>query len=408
MTSENNSNSNRTTIIGLGIAAVSLVLGIALGNLGPEILKAAKQVPSPSPTVDPNLLSGVIVRVDDGDTVVIRQVDGRETLLRLAGVDAPEKGQPFYDEATDALEEAVLNRPAQVVITERNANPFFARITVDGRDVGPGLVQAGFAWASEGSTSDAEYLKSLKFTENQSRMTKVGLWDDPNAALSPWEFRQMVDKGTVDATVIARSVYPSLVHLFTFDSWGQMKTGSGFFISENQIATNFHVIQDGSRTFAKIVGHKEAIEITGVVAFDPDKDLAILQISNFAGFPLRIASGDSPVRSGEKIYALGNPFGLEGSISDGIVSGMQLREIDGQNYIQITAPISSGNSGGPIVNSNGNVVGVATMYLRGGQNLNFAVPVSQLEYMQSRITTPIPVSQVAVRTNCFPYTADCQ
>ena len=89
---------------------------------------------------------------------------------------------------------------------------------------------------------------------------------------------------------------------------------------------------------------------------------------------LKIA--ESPPDVGEKIVVVGSPFGLDQTVTDGVISGF--RQIDDLKIIQISAPISPGSSGGPVVNLKGEVIGVATFYLRGGQNLNFAIPASKI------------------------------
>ena len=143
------------------------------------------------------------------------------------------------------------------------------------------------------------------------------------------------------------------------------------------MATNYHVIEGASSGFAKIVGGTSTYRIEGTVGIDKSKDLALLKLTGANGKPLGLAD-ISQIEVGQEVFALGNPRALEGTISPGIISGMNLREVDNENLIQITAPISAGSSGGPVVNKKGEVVGVAVASLRNGQNLNFAVPASYL------------------------------
>ena len=145
--------------------------------------------------------------------------------------------------------------------------------------------------------------------------------------------------------------------------------------------------------------------IMGVVAVDTQHDLVLLQLSQVRAVPLKL--GDvSQLETGEAIYALGNPEGLEGTISPGIVSGIRLRQIGGsENLMQITAPISHGSSGGPVVNVRGEVIGVAVSQLRDGQNLNFAVPAPYLALlMASMRSSPVPLSSTGADgiTNTVP------
>jgi len=111
------------------------------------------------------------------------------------------------------------------------------------------------------------------------------------------------------------------------------------------------------------------------VAKDEGRDLAVLRIEGTRAPPLGLATTDGAVAIGDEIYVAGNPRGLEGSFSKGNVAA--IRESGGVRVLQITAPISRGSSGGPVLNDQGEVVGIVTLYLRDAQNLNFAVDVSE-------------------------------
>ena len=199
---------------------------------------------------------------------------------------------------------------------------------------------------------------------------------------------------TQDARQIARNVFPSVVLLEMTDSSGEtIALGSGFFVREDVIATNYHVIKGAAGGSVKIVGQNHKYKITGVVAADTRHDLVLLKLLQVKAAPLKL--GDvSQLETGEPIYALGNPEGLEGTISPGIVSGMGLRRIQGENLIQITAPISHGSSGGPVVNAKGEVVGIAVSFLTDGQNLNFAVPAPYLALLLANMKPLVALSSV--------------
>jgi S1-C subfamily serine protease len=209
---------------------------------------------------------------------------------------------------------------------------------------------------------------------------------------------------TQDSRQIARKVFPSVVLLEMNDSSGQtVALGSGFFVREDVIATNYHVIKGRAGGFAKIVGQNQKYRIMGVVAVDPQHDLVLLQLSQVRAVPLKL--GDvSQLETGEPIYALGNPEGLEGTISPGIVSGIRLRQLGGETLMQITAPISHGSSGGPVVNVRGEVIGVAVSYVRDGQNLNFAVPAPYLALLLASMRSPVPLGSTGIDeiTNTVP------
>lgn len=189
------------------------------------------------------------------------------------------------------------------------------------------------------------------------------------------------------ARELAKSVFPSVVSLVmsaglqSSRSGGFLivreprKLGSGFFVREDVVATNAHVIQGATRGYVKFIGQEAQHEIVGVVGIDIQHDLALVKISHMKAQPLPL--GDpAQVAVGEQIYAVGTPQGLEGTFSPGLVSGIRTAET-GTLY-QITAPISPGSSGGPILTQDGKVIGVAVGVFRAGQNLNFAVPVTYL------------------------------
>ena len=96
---------------------------------------------------------------------------------------------------------------------------------------------------------------------------------------------------------------------------------------------------------------------------------------------------------GETVYAVGNPRGLEGTFSDGIISSIRLR--DGDKLIQITAPISRGSSGGPVLNQKGEAIGVSVLSVINGQNLNFAIPSNYLKSLLTKVGVAKPLSHLA-------------
>ena len=199
---------------------------------------------------------------------------------------------------------------------------------------------------------------------------------------------------------IAEETLPSTVLLEMEDSNGQPHgVGSGFFVGNGEIATNFHVVEGAEKGSAKLFNRAERYDIEGYTVLDVDNDLIILKLQDIdQTIVSRIALplGDSEsIRIGDQIYAVGNPEGLEGTISDGIISGIR-RLNRGYQRIQITAPISPGSSGGAVLNTNGEVIGVSVsgvssllpisshnpqdaQYINVAQNLNLAIPVSYLE-----------------------------
>jgi S1-C subfamily serine protease len=191
------------------------------------------------------------------------------------------------------------------------------------------------------------------------------------------------------AADIAKKSLPSVVVLTMQDSRGNsLKLGSGFFVHDNLIATNFHVIKGASSGYARLVGQVEPYRIDGTVAVAEDRDLALLQVSGMSASPLQL--GLETVATGDTIYVVGNPEGLEGTFSQGIISSV--RPLGDTEILQITAPISHGSSGGPVLNQHGEVVGVASAVLQEGQNLNFAIPASQLAGLLLKVGPVVPLS----------------
>lgn len=163
--------------------------------------------------------------------------------------------------------------------------------------------------------------------------------------------------------------------------------GSGFFIGKNTLITNFHVVYGSDKVELKIAEKEDIIKGAKVIKAAPEYDIAIIQTKqDFKALPI---DSTSNYKIGSKVYAIGNPRGLEGTMSDGMLSGK--RESEGIEYLQVTAPISPGNSGGPVLNDKGQVIGVSTFTFRNGQNLNFAMPIRYINkctvYHPDSVTT---------------------
>ncbi|MEJ7862288.1 MAG: tetratricopeptide repeat protein [Pyrinomonadaceae bacterium] len=181
---------------------------------------------------------------------------------------------------------------------------------------------------------------------------------------------------------LVRRIKPSAVAIETFDAKGAtLSRGSGFFVSSDKIITNRHVIEKSNRVEVHLINGKK-ITARGVLAIDGEGDLALLQVDVPPEFATPLPIVQTVPQEGESIVVVGNPFGLEGSVTNGIVSAV--REIPGYGkIIQITAPISPGSSGSPVVNMRGQVIGVATLQAAEGQSLNFAVPSERILQLKS-------------------------
>jgi hypothetical protein len=167
--------------------------------------------------------------------------------------------------------------------------------------------------------------------------------------------------------------------------------GSGFFVADGVIATNAHVIEGAFSGTAKLIGSSQKAQILGSITVDRHADLALLKVGTKApSLPLGPSANPTV---GDNVYVVGNPLGLEGTFSEGIISGV--RSIGADSILQMTAPISPGSSGGPVMDSTGAVIGVSVATFQDGQNLNLAVPVSYLSRLLSSATTQVltPLAQ---------------
>lgn len=194
---------------------------------------------------------------------------------------------------------------------------------------------------------------------------------------------------------IVQKTFPSVVMLLMEDANSQpLSLGSGFFVNGDVVATSLHVIEGASGGYAKIIGEKQKYSIAGLVGADRQRDLALLKIAGAESPPLKL--GDSSrVAVGDEVYAIGNPFGLEGTFSQGIVSG--IRQIGSDFLFQITAPISPGSSGGPLLNPHGEVIGITVAAFKGGQNLNFAIPGSYLALLLQNVEPIVLLSPTPIK-----------
>lgn len=178
---------------------------------------------------------------------------------------------------------------------------------------------------------------------------------------------------------LAREALPAIAHIDT-----PTGTGTGFLLAPHGwVVTNFHVLM-GNDSAKVHLGDQVYTDLT-VIAANAKTDLAVLQLPEARRGGLPLVRNIDDVHLGEQVIALGNPRGLRGTLSHGLVSTVA-REIPGLPFmpIQTTAAISGGSSGGPLLNLRGQVIGITSFTYKDGQNLNFAVPADLLrELLQS-------------------------
>ncbi|MEP6743630.1 MAG: tetratricopeptide repeat-containing serine protease family protein [bacterium] len=178
---------------------------------------------------------------------------------------------------------------------------------------------------------------------------------------------------------LVKRVKPTVVAIATYDADGEpLMTGSGFFLRPGEVVTNLHVIRGAKRCEVKTLdGKGKVFPVAGMLAVDEEGDLALLSVDMPRERPRSSEIAEVLPDEGETIFVIGNPLKLEGSVTDGIVSAV--REVPNVGkIIQITAPISHGSSGSPVFNLKGQVIGVVTVKVTNGQNINLAIAVARL------------------------------
>jgi len=152
-----------------------------------------------------------------------------------------------------------------------------------------------------------------------------------------------------------------------------VSTGTGFFCDTSEyLITNYHVIENATDAYITIHDGGR-YDITGIYGYDAEKDIALLTTTYNSKSTIK--SSTHEVSTGESVFVIGSSEGLTASFSSGIVANSR-RDLDGHEFIQITAPISYGNSGGPVLNKFGEAIGILTAFFEEGQNLNLAIPIS--------------------------------
>ena len=190
---------------------------------------------------------------------------------------------------------------------------------------------------------------------------------------------------------IAKRVAPSVVIIQGKTDSGDI-LGSGFIISKDgKVVTNLHVIRD--LTSAKVqLANGELFDSLSVLATDERRDLAIIHITGFDLPALDLGNSNS-VSVGEPVVILGSPLGLGGTVTAGILSSVR-DSGDGFNVLQTDAAVNPGNSGGPLVNSKGQAVGVVSFKLRSSEGLNFAIPINYVSGLLSELHQPMSLDQM--------------
>lgn len=163
--------------------------------------------------------------------------------------------------------------------------------------------------------------------------------------------------------------------------------GTGFVVRpDGWVATNFHVVRGATAIEVVFSNHRE-FPVVEIMNASRLHDLVILRIEA-KNLPVLTVGNSDAVRPGDAVLAIGHPLGLEDTVSNGLVSAVR-HVHDDLDVLQVSAPIAPGSSGGPLLNDHGEVIGVATAFLKGGQNLNFGLPS---KYVEDLVDHPHPIS----------------
>jgi tetratricopeptide (TPR) repeat protein len=236
-------------------------------------------------------------------------------------------------------------------------------------------------------------MKAVKQVSRRSKRTfaLIGLLVSLFAAVAPVKSQDALPE-------LVRRIKPSAVAIITFDNRGEnLSRGSGFFIDVDRVVTNRHVIEGAYRAEVhSSTGNVYGVK--GVLAVDAEGDIALLKVDAPANLVRPLSLERTSPQEGESVVVIGNPFGLEGSVTNGIVSAVRDIPTFGR-IIQITAPISPGSSGSPVVNMRGQVIGVATLQITGGQSINFAIPSERISQLQTQALMSLSDLVVATGRN---------
>jgi tetratricopeptide (TPR) repeat protein len=207
----------------------------------------------------------------------------------------------------------------------------------------------------------------------------------------------VADATAMDLVRLAKETRPAVMLLMALDETGkEIGNGTGFVVSsDGKLITNRHVVERAAAAFAR-AANGERYAVIGVLAESETNDLAVLQLAG-DDFPFLSLGSAEHIEAGMRIAVIGSPLGLEGSLSEGIVSAMRDAE-PGVQWLQITAPISPGSSGSPVLDARGEVIGVATARSREGQAINFAVSADAAQSLlerAERALSPQPLSLLA-------------
>jgi hypothetical protein len=249
-------------------------------------------------------------------------------------------------------------------------------------DCGPAVYKLYRAGVLTGSDTAGTYYPDSSIT--RAAMSAIA------ARMANADYRQplTLTAKTLSSTEIAAKCMPAVFYIEAYDKQDEyLRSGSGFFISSSGMAvTNYHIMNGAS--YAKIwTKENKMYEVSGMYDYSKTNDLTIIQIKG-DNFPYLTLGSSDAVSSGSTIYAISYPLGIDETVTQGIISNAN-HVVNNKTYIMITASISPGSSGGALIDTNGNVIGVTSGYYKDAQNLNVAVPINLLSSLKRTNSTPL-------------------
>lgn len=198
-------------------------------------------------------------------------------------------------------------------------------------------------------------------------------WDKDNNAIR-------IGK-SLTAKDISKLAAPAVVYIEVNAYDGKNKSGSGFIVDKSGVVvTNYHVIDAAKSAKIKLIDGR-VFDVTNVINYDVDRDLAIIKINSSAPFPTVTLADSDKVETGDKVFAIGSPDGFENTLSEGIISNKNQFFLNKRQF-QITAQISHGSSGGALFNTHGEVIGVTDAGVQEAvADINFAIPINDYKTM---------------------------
>ncbi len=297
----------------------------------------------------------------------VDKISGGNSLILRNGITVRLIGINPSPASSDYLQKNVLNKDVKLVFNTskkrekaKNQSEYWAYVILkDGRCINSEILQDGL------STLNTNYL-----VDSLDRYRAYSGGND-KISTPPAAEQAPIENGRVYSPSEIYKMYEnSIVVVYSGSAMGGQKLGTGFFVNENTAITNHHVIEGGSEIVVKMKTGK-LYNVKRVVAKSKEYDYAVLEVDISPGvnpIPVNVA----PPTIGEDVVIIGNPQGLEFTITKGIVSAIRDQEGTSQAIIQFDAAISKGNSGSPVINLRGEVVGVATFAIQDCENCNFA------------------------------------